>query len=86
MNTATLSVATESVTDIAAMAQRARAAFAVVAQATSAQKDQALRAAAKALRAAVPEILAANARDLETAQAAGRPVAHPALRLSDTSP
>jgi glutamate-5-semialdehyde dehydrogenase len=76
MNTATLSVATESVTDIAAMAQRARAAFAVVAQATSAQKDQALRAAAKALRAAVPEILAANARDLETAQAAGRPEAY----------
>jgi glutamate-5-semialdehyde dehydrogenase len=58
------------------MAQRARAAFAVVAQATSAQKDQALRAAAKALRAAVPEILAANARDLETAQAAGRPEAY----------
>jgi glutamate-5-semialdehyde dehydrogenase len=76
MNTATLAVATESITDIAAMAQRARAAYAVVAQASAAQKDQALRAAANALRAAVPDILAANTRDLESAQAAGRPEAY----------
>src|SRR3546814_20216849 len=38
-------------------------------------KTKALRAAAKALREATPAILAANAKDLEAARAAGRPAA-----------
>ena len=38
-------------------------------------KTQALRAAAEALRQATPAILAANAKDLEAARAAGRPSA-----------
>ena len=43
--------------------------------ATPDEKNTALLAAAKALRAATPKILAANARDIEAAKAAGRPAA-----------
>ena len=49
----------------------ARAAAAVLALAPTTQKNEALRAAAAALRARVPEILAANARDLAAAVARG---------------
>jgi glutamate-5-semialdehyde dehydrogenase len=49
----------------------ARAAAAVLALAPTTQKNEALRAAATALRAHVPEILAANARDLAAAVARG---------------
>jgi glutamate-5-semialdehyde dehydrogenase len=49
----------------------ARAAAAVLALAPTTQKNEALRAAASALRARVPEILAANARDLAAAIARG---------------
>ena len=49
----------------------ARAAAAVLALAPTTQKNEALRAAAAALRASVPEILAANARDLAAAVARG---------------
>ena len=48
---------------------RARAAARTLARATSAQKDQALRSAAAAIRAGRAEIIAANARDMETARA-----------------
>lgn len=51
--------------------KRARAAAAVLAQASSAQKDTALRAAAAALREDTPEILAANARDIAAAREKG---------------
>jgi glutamate-5-semialdehyde dehydrogenase len=43
--------------------------------ATSEEKNAALLAAAKALREATPKILAANAKDIEAAKAAGRPSA-----------
>src|SRR3954468_11190824 len=49
----------------------ARAAAAVLALVPTTQKNEALRAAATALRARVPEILAANARDLAAAVARG---------------
>jgi glutamate-5-semialdehyde dehydrogenase len=49
----------------------ARAAAAVLALAPTTQKNEALRAAASALRSRVPEILAANARDLAAAEARG---------------
>ena len=49
----------------------ARAAAAVLALAPTTQKNEALRAAAAALRASTPEILAANARDLAAAVARG---------------
>jgi glutamate-5-semialdehyde dehydrogenase len=48
---------------------RARAAARLLARATTAQKDQALRGAAAAIRAACAEVIAANARDMETARA-----------------
>jgi len=41
--------------------------------ATPEEKNNALKAAAKALRAATPAILAANVKDVEAAKAAGRP-------------
>lgn len=53
----------------------ARAASRRLAVATADEKNAALKAAAAALRAAVPEILAANAKDIEAAKAAGRPAA-----------
>src|SRR5215207_3437621 len=58
-----------------AIGRRARAAAHALALATPAVKSQALRAAAEALRGATPAILAANAKDLDAARAAGRPAA-----------
>ncbi len=58
-----------------AIGRRAREAAHALALATPEAKTKALRAAAKALREAVPEILAANAKDIEAARAAGRPAA-----------
>ncbi|MCM8731117.1 glutamate-5-semialdehyde dehydrogenase [Hephaestia sp. GCM10023244] len=49
---------------IADMGARARAAAADLARKTSAEKSAGLRAAARALRAAAPTIIAANARDM----------------------
>src|SRR3546814_12376868 len=49
---------------IADMGARARAAAADLARKTSAEKSDALRAAARALRAAVPAIVAANGKDM----------------------
>jgi glutamate-5-semialdehyde dehydrogenase len=51
--------------------RRARKAARVLALAPSAQKDEALRAMAKAVRAATPEIIAANEADVADAKAAG---------------
>ncbi|WP_278262878.1 glutamate-5-semialdehyde dehydrogenase [Nocardia sp. AG03] len=52
-------------------ARRARVASRVLAQLTTAQKNDALHAAADALLAAADRVLAANAQDIATAQAAG---------------
>ncbi|KAF0845857.1 glutamate-5-semialdehyde dehydrogenase [Nocardia caishijiensis] len=52
-------------------ARRARVASRVLAQLTTAQKNDALHAAADALLAAADRVLAANAADIETARAAG---------------
>lgn len=52
-------------------ARRARKASRVLALLTTAQKDQALHAAADAVLAASDQILAANAVDIDTAKAAG---------------
>lgn len=56
--------------------ESAKAASRRLAIATPEEKNTALKAAAKALRAAVPQILEANARDIETAKAAGRTAAY----------
>jgi glutamate-5-semialdehyde dehydrogenase len=56
---------------IAAMGARARVAAAILAQASDAQKAQALRNAAQALRDHATDISAANARDMENAAANG---------------
>jgi glutamate-5-semialdehyde dehydrogenase len=53
----------------------AKAASHRLAIATSDEKNAALIAAAKALRASTADILAANAKDIEAAKAAGRPAA-----------
>jgi glutamate-5-semialdehyde dehydrogenase len=53
------------------MGQRARAAARLLALASPAQKDKALRAMAKAIRAAAPDILSANAADVADARQAG---------------
>jgi len=74
MTTTTLE--TRTATDVTVMATRARAAYAVIAQAPAAQKDLALREAAAALRMATADILAANARDMDAARTAGRPEAY----------
>ena len=58
-----------------AIGRRARAAAHALSLASPAAKTQALRAAAEALRQATPAILAANAKDLDAARAAGRPSA-----------
>jgi glutamate-5-semialdehyde dehydrogenase len=58
-----------------AIGRRAREAAHALALATPDAKTTALRTAAKALREAVPQILAANAKDIEAARAAGRPAA-----------
>ena len=55
--------------------EAAKAASRKLAIAPSEQKDEALRAAAGALRASTPAILSANARDIEAAKSAGRPAA-----------
>jgi len=55
--------------------QAAKAASRRLAIATPEEKNAALIAAAKALRAATPKILAANAQDIDAAKAAGRPAA-----------
>jgi glutamate-5-semialdehyde dehydrogenase len=56
---------------IAALGARARRAAALIAQASDAQKADALRRAAQALRDQAPAIIAANARDMENAAANG---------------
>ncbi len=53
------------------LGRRARAAAAALAQASTEQKDHALRAAAAAIRDQAPAILAANARDVAAAEAKG---------------
>ena len=56
---------------IAALGRRARVAAGVLAQATTADKARGLVAMAQAIRAAEPEILAANDRDMAKATVAG---------------
>ena len=56
---------------IATMGARARRAAAAIAQASDAQKADALRRAAQALRDQAPAIIAANARDMDNAVANG---------------
>ena len=68
--------ATSAVLSVAKLAAQAREAAAINAQASAAQKAAALSAAAAALRAATDAILAANAQDMATARAAGRPDAY----------
>ncbi len=58
-----------------AMGKSARAAARELALASTQAKNAALHAAAQALRQATPVILAANAKDLAAARAAGRPAA-----------
>lgn len=58
-----------------AIGQRARAAAHELALAPTEAKNAALKAAAAALRTATLDILAANAKDIEAAKEAGRPVA-----------
>lgn len=65
----TVADTTESI--MAELAQRARAAAAVMAQAKPAAKGLALREAAKALRADTKKILQANQKDMETARRTG---------------
>jgi glutamate-5-semialdehyde dehydrogenase len=57
--------------DVVALCRAARAAAPAIARATTAEKDAALHAGAKALRARTDELLAANAGDVEAARAAG---------------
>ena len=52
-----------------AIGERARAAYRTLAATDAASKDRALGMASQALRDARPTILAANARDMEAAQA-----------------
>ena len=69
---------------IATMGARARAAAAVLAGASDAQKIDALRRAAQALRDQAPKIIAANARDMENAAANGlSPAMLDRLRLDE---
>src|SRR5690606_15735082 len=56
---------------MAEIGRRARAAASILAHTDSAKKEQALRAAARAIDSGRAKILAANARDLETARAGG---------------
>src|SRR3546814_14083915 len=56
---------------ISNMGQRARRAAALLAGASDAQKAQALRSAAQALRDGEPDIIAANQRDMEKGAANG---------------
>ena len=69
---------------IATMGARARRAAAVIAQASDAQKADALRRAAQALRDQAPAIIAANARDMDNAVANGlSPALLDRLRLDE---
>jgi glutamate-5-semialdehyde dehydrogenase len=69
---------------IATMGARARAAAAVLASASDAQKIDALRRAAQSLRDQAPQIIAANARDMENAAANGlSPAMLDRLRLDE---
>ena len=69
---------------ISGMGARARAAAAILARVTDAQKIDALRRAAQALRDQAPQILAANARDVENAAANGlSPAMLDRLRLDE---
>ena len=61
--------------DVRSLAEAARRASRVLATAPTAQKDEALRAMARRLRAAQPTLLAANAEDLAAARAGGKPSA-----------
>ncbi|MCH2627234.1 MAG: glutamate-5-semialdehyde dehydrogenase [Acidimicrobiales bacterium] len=61
---------TQSMQDLGA---RVKAASAVLANITTAEKDEALKTAADCLVAATPEILEANCADIERAQTAGTP-------------
>ncbi|WNG24184.1 glutamate-5-semialdehyde dehydrogenase [Cystobacter fuscus] len=61
--------------DVRSLAEAARKASRVLASAPTAQKDEALRAMARHLRAALPSLLAANAEDVAAARAAGKPSA-----------
>lgn len=63
-----MAVATESITDVC---KRARAAALRLASVDAASKDDALRRAAALLRERVEQILAANATDVESGEAAG---------------
>ncbi len=58
--------------DVRALAEAARAASRVLATAPTGQKDEALRAMARHLRASTPAIVAANAEDLAAARSAGK--------------
>ena len=70
---------------IAAMGARAHAAAVTLASASDAQKIDALRRAAQALRDQAPQILAANARDVENAAANGlSPAMLDRLRLDES--
>jgi glutamate-5-semialdehyde dehydrogenase len=60
---------------MAAMGDNARAAARELALASTQVKNDALRAAANALRASAPDIIAANAKDIAAASEAGRPAA-----------
>mgnify|MGYP003668351683 CR=1 FL=1 len=69
---------------IATMGARARRAAAMIAQASDAQKADALRRAARALRDQAPAIIAANARDMDNAVANGlSPALLDRLRLDE---
>jgi glutamate-5-semialdehyde dehydrogenase len=59
--------------DVRAVARRARTASRILAVATRAQKDAALRAMADGLEVAGPAVLEANAEDLARAEASGTP-------------
>ena len=65
---APMAVATQSVTDLCRAAKAASRALAAL---DSATKDRALLAVADALEARTPEILEANARDLEAGRESG---------------
>jgi len=65
-------IADETAALMRGIGEAAKSASRRLAIATPEEKNAALKAAAKALRASVPKILEANAKDVETAKAAGR--------------
>jgi glutamate-5-semialdehyde dehydrogenase len=72
LETSMATVLEQPLTDVMeAMGRRARAAAAILATSPRLLKDEALRAAAQAIRAHAPAILAANRRDLEAGRAKG---------------